>query len=325
MRSLPPSMSSQLPSEVFVLGSPRSGTTVFQNLVRLSPAFAWVTPATNSMTGFTQKYGLPLSWGFLASKPLDVVTNLVPKRHRPLFLRGPASGGLSDDDPVPASEGSRIWGWHVADRDHDRLHADDVTPEARAFYPDVAERHRRHHSAPIFLSKRPANALRLSFLDEVFPEARFVHLVRDPRAVGASLINKHNLIDDWWGSYPPGWQEQMDRPVGRRVGWQVRRIVSTVRQDANDRELGDRFIELAYSDFTERPRETLEELYEVLGLASSQLEPLDPHMAELENRNEGWEDRLTDEEREDLLDELETLPEPPSAPEGAIRLSSLAH
>lgn len=318
-------MSSQLPSEVFVLGSPRSGTTVFQQLLRLSPAFAWVTPATNSMTGFTQKYGLPLSWGFLAAKPLDVFTDLVPKRHRPRFLRGPASGDLSDDDPVPASEGSRIWGWHAPERDHDRLQAADVTPEARAFYPEVAERHRRHHSAPVFLSKRPANALRLSFLDELFPEARFVHLVRDPRAVGASLIDKHNIAGSWWGSYPPGWQEQMDRPVGRRVGWQVRRIVSAVRQDANDRELGDRFIEVAYSDVTERPHETLEELYDVLGLPTSQLDPLEPHLAELENRNSRWADRLTDEEREDLLAELDELPDPPQAPKGAIRLSSLAH
>lgn len=314
-------MSSQ-PPEIVIVGVPRSGTGILQNLLRLSPSIAWVTPATNAMTGFTAKHGLPLAWGFQAAKLLDPVTRALPKRARPRFLEGPSDGSLDDDPLVVADEGSRIWRWHVPERDHDRLVAGDVTPEAEHFYRSVAELHRRHFQVPTFLSKRPANTLRLPFLDAIFPRARFVNLLRDPRAVGASIrASIATGVGGWMGSHPPGWRDHLDRPVGQRVGWQVRAIAETLYADARELELGDRFVEVRYADLTERSEETLTQLYDALGLDRAELESPRGFLDQLENRNDGWRQRLSEEEAEHLLAEVDDLPDALVRPEGAIRVT----
>lgn len=309
------------PSEAFIVGVPRSGTGILQNLMRLSPSIAWVTPATNAMTGFTAERGLPLDLGFLFTRPGDLLSRTVPDRWLPEFLQGPYDGTLEDDPHTPAGEGSRIWGWHVPDYDHHRLTADDVTDEARAFYPEVATFHRRHANASTFLSKRPANSLRVSFLDELFPEARFVHLTRDPTAVASSIYRRlQDLGNQWFAAEPPGWREQLSRPVPDRIAWQMRTILETLRGDAETRELGERFVEVGYEDLTERPQPTLEALYDRLGLGREQLAPLQPYVDQLENRNRGWDDSMPDEDRRKLEAAVEGLHEEDRVPEGAVRV-----
>lgn len=273
------------------------------------------------MTGFVAERGLPLSLGFALARPLDAFTRHVPARWRPKFLEGPFDGLLENDPRVPADEGSRIWIWNVPERDHDRLTAADVTDQARRFYREVARRHRDRFSAPTFLSKRPSNSLRVPFLDEIFPDACFVHLTRDPRAVGSSILRRaRSGRRDWWGAKPPGWTDQLDRPVGSQVGWQIREIVETLRSDANDRELEARFVELSYEDLTASPEETLSALFDALGLDQAHLGPLRPYFDQLENRNEGWADPLSKEEIDDLLDEIEGLHAPETRPQGAVRI-----
>lgn len=306
---------------MFIVGAPRSGTGILQNLLRVAPTFAWVTPATNAMTGFAAERDLPVGLGFTLARPLDVFTKHVPARWRPKFLEGPFDGLLEEDPRVPADEGSRIWVWHIPDRDHDRLTADDVTEEAREFYQEVAKRHRSYFSAPTFLSKRPSNSLRLPFLEEIFPEARFIHLTRDPRAVGSSILRRARSGQrDWWGARPPGWSDQLDRPVGSQVGWQIREIVETLRQDAADRKLGDRFVEVSYEALTGSPEDTIPALFETLGLDRAHAGPLCPYFDQLENRNEGWDEPLSDAEIEDLLEEVEDLHAAERLPEGAVRI-----
>lgn len=315
-------MASNEPSEeIFILGVPRSGTGILQNLMRFSPELAWVTPATNAMTGFTRKHGLPLGAGFAAAGPLDLVTRVVPQRWRPKFLRGPYDGTLADDAKIPADEGSRIWCWHVPEYDHDRLTADDVTAEARRFYPSVVDHHLEYFSAERFLSKRPANTLRLPFLDEIFPDAVFLHLTRDPRATGASILRrKHAEETDWWGAEPPGWRDQLTRSDSSQIGWQIRTIVETLRLDADERGLGGRFVEVSYEDLTEKPARTLSKVYDAVGLAPDQLEPLEGFLDQLENRNAGWEEAFEGEDLEGFLDEVGGLHEEGKVPEGAVKV-----
>jgi len=70
-----------------------------------------------------------------------------------------------------------------------------------------------------FLEKTPKNSLRIRFLKKIFPDAKFIHLVRDPKDNISSIIDgwrsKHfitypNLpgFDNQW-SYllPPNWQD----------------------------------------------------------------------------------------------------------------------
>lgn len=99
--------------------------------------------------------------------------------------------------------------------DSNVLSAADATPQVvealrDRFYEDL--RDRNEHPPPMsgkgvrFLEKTPKNALRIEFLDRVFPDARWIYLSRPPRAEISSMI------DAWrsggFATYPdlPGWE-----------------------------------------------------------------------------------------------------------------------
>jgi LPS sulfotransferase NodH len=62
---------------------------------------------------------------------------------------------------------------------------------------------KRYCGASVIVTKRTANNRRVPWLDAAFPRARFVHLVRDGRAVARSLLQVH-----WWARHTLFWSGQ---------------------------------------------------------------------------------------------------------------------
>jgi hypothetical protein len=125
-----------------------------------------------------------------------------------------------------------------------RLEAADATPaviaQLRASFfaalRDRAERRPIAASRVRMLEKTPKNALRVSFLARVFPEARFIYLHRDPRPVLASMIEAwqsgrfrtYPNLPGWTGLpwsllLVPGWRELIGQSLQQIVAsqWNV--------------------------------------------------------------------------------------------------------
>lgn len=116
--------------------------------------------------------------------------------------------------------------------DSNRLLAADASPaiaeELRTRYRErVFDRDgRRPTGAVRLLEKTPKNSLRIPFLAKVFPDAVFVYLYRDPRAVMASMLeawesSRFRTYPDLpgWTGLPwslvlvPGWRELIGKPL----------------------------------------------------------------------------------------------------------------
>ena len=96
-----------------------------------------------------------------------------------------------------------------------------------------------------FLEKTPRNSLRVSFLDAVFPDARFVFLHRDPRENVASIIEAWRAPgfwqwrgdlpgwdrEEWCMLLPPGWRSLVGRPLEEIAAHQWRASVQTALDD----------------------------------------------------------------------------------------------
>lgn len=80
-------------------------------------------------------------------------------------------------------ENRYIWTKGQTDTSDDRRSAAEVTPRIRQYlHRHFAMRARRFDGpARVFLDKTPSNAFRLPFAAEVFPEAKFIHIIRDGR------------------------------------------------------------------------------------------------------------------------------------------------
>lgn len=114
------------------------------------------------------------------------------------------------------------------------------------------------------LEKTPKNALRIPFLNAIFPDARFVFLWRDPRENLSSIIEAwrsgnwitYRELAGWDGSWslllPPGWQALRGRPLEDVAAHQWEVANRTVLEDLAALSR-DRWCALSYHDFLADP------------------------------------------------------------------------
>ena len=129
-----------------------------------------------------------------------------------------------------------------------------------------------------FMEKTPKNILRVPFLREVFPDARFVVLFRDPRAVLSSMMDawRSGLFVTYRNL--PGWQglpwslllvedrERVNgRPLEEIVAHQWARGMSTLLDDLEAVPAGQ-WMSVRHEDLVADPQRQVRRLCAALGL-----------------------------------------------------------
>ena len=125
--------------------------------------------------------------------------------------------------------------------------------ELRSLGSHVIERLTRETpGARVFLDQTPEHIALLPFVQRVFPEARFLHVVRDPRAVYSSI---RSAADSWAapGSFPRS-------PIQIARRW--RKLLAGARALRGS----DKCYELTYERIHAEPAGELEKLHRWLGL-----------------------------------------------------------
>jgi hypothetical protein len=185
---------------LFLLGPARSGTSLLYRTLCLHPQVAYICNYQRRAPGLS-----PVAL-------FDRLPRLVPGTRRRIwfpegsnaYVYGRRRSWLERGFPAPV-EGEAVFA---------RCGVPEFPPAAgmpTAANPELAEafaRLRRWAGGQVVVSKRIAHNLRIPLLHATFPEARFVRLVRDGRAVASSLA-KVDWWDDshvWWaGTTPRAW------------------------------------------------------------------------------------------------------------------------
>jgi hypothetical protein len=144
------------------------------------------------------------------------------------------------------------------------LLATDVTPWLRHRFHGFFEARIQAQGRPTFLHKYTGWP-RIGFFAEIFPAAKFVHVVRDGRAVANSWLQM-----DWWGGYrgPAHWPwgplpddlrarwEDSGRSFAVLAGLSWRLLMEAYIEAAA--AVGpERMLEVRYEDFLSDPRQTM--------------------------------------------------------------------
>lgn len=240
-----------------VVGAPRSGTTWLQRLLATSPQV--VSPQESNL--FQLYLGPPQqAWQVEADKIEQTLVAVAAgdvARRRVVGL--PTL--LTEDDLLDAQ----------------RLLLDRFLARAAA----------TKTTAELVVEKTPAHSWCVDVVDRVSPSARFVHIVRDPRDVMASL---RDAAAGWGRSWGPS------DPVARARTW-LRAVDGARRAEAFG---PDRYHELRYEDLRADPRGTLGRVLAFLGL------PDDPGTLVDAEREAGMSDVFAYEpslrDRMDVLD-----------------------
>lgn len=170
--------------------------------------------------------------------------------------------------------------------DSNVLNAADATPdivrELRGHFRG-ALRSREGHAPPAWpvrmLEKTPKNALRIPFLNEVFPDGRYVFLYRDARETIASMMDawKSGRFRTYpglpgWPQMPwslvlvPGWRELAAKPLHEVVAAQWETTMNSLLDGLSLVPRGN-WCSMDYAELLKRPQAQMEALCGLLGLA----------------------------------------------------------
>jgi hypothetical protein len=227
----------------------------------------------------------------------------------PIFLVGSPRSGTSlavdlfGTHPEVAnwSEAGRLWDpvdYRNPEADH-HWPAERATPAQIARLHRWCEWYRCKEGKARFVNKHPRNSVRIGYLRRVFPDARFIHVIRDGRAVAASIRtqvrSRPRRAAQPLGGFcrPPGWRSLMrgDPVEENALVW--RAIVRHVRQEGA--RLGADYREVRYETLCAEPRRVYAELFGFAGLAAGEAElagvPVEPLA-----RSDAWRETLGAEE-----------------------------
>jgi Sulfotransferase family len=243
---------------VFVLGTGRCGSSLLHEIV-----------AQHEQVGFISNLDDRL--------PLPPA---VGRWNGPLYRRIPLSMTEKGRLRFAPSEGYRALTRRVSPviatpvRD---LLASDASPWLAARFARFFETRAAAQDRDVFLHKFTGWP-RARFIDAALPEARFIHVIRDGRAVASSLLQM-----PWWRGYegPTGWgwgplsdaDQRAWESAGRSfavlaaIEW---RILIDAFAEAKAAVDPDRWIEVRYEDLVRDPIATTKGVTEFMGLPWSQ-------------------------------------------------------
>lgn len=266
---------------IFIIGSGRSGTTILYNLLAAHPEVCWLSEFSDAHA--------PSSFAPLLHRLLDVpgigmaLKKKIIASQRNIFLLYP-------------SEGERIY--HTLSRFEQEKYTKTYNTkniDVKLFNAYISS-HIQHTGKPRFINKQTANTQRLLLMNKLFPDAYWIHIIRDGRAVAHSLskVSWWPNTKLWWlGKTPAEWSPDGEKwlQLGAKH-WQ--RNVSHIKSCA--KLLHPRYLEIRYEQLVKHPKKTLESVIKFTQLSeNTEYFSLIPN--KLYNGNLKWRYALTKNER----------------------------
>ncbi len=216
---------------VFIVGCPRSGTTLLRHIVGAHPQIAITAEAHWIPLWFEKRKGL-MPDGLVTP---ELVSELLAHSKFALF-------GLGRDALMSLAGSGQLMSY-------------------AAFVTGIFDLYGMARGKKLVGNKTPDSVRRIGTLHALWPEARFVHLIRDGRDVALSLMNWPRVRTKTPGTFPT-WK---DDPVSTAALWwelNVRR-----GREAGEALGPELYRELRYESLVAHPAQECATLCEFLGLA----------------------------------------------------------
>lgn len=281
-------------NNIFLLGAGRSGSTLLYKLLSMHPEVGYISSYNNALPNF-----LPTAyinrWA----------ANRIHLKRQVWFEKNGNAHGFQrnfmhrlmpwpvEGENIYARAGIPLFG----DAKHDLNEA-----SAQQLYKTM-QKLAQQQGVDVMLSKRVANNRRIPWLKKAFPEAKFIHLVRDGRDVAYSFSQV-----SWWNEQTRIWWANKTMQEMNHDGWSnlsvtAKTWVEAVRTVENDLESihPDQILRINYEDLLAQPMLVLNKI-----LAFMHLKNYSAYAKEIESLNlhpvsPKWQAVWTHEEHAQVL------------------------
>jgi len=245
---------------VFILGHWRSGTTHLFNLMSRDPRFVWPDPFAT---------GLPWDFLLLGRLARPLMKRALPKDR---FIDAvPVGPDSPQEDEIGLASMQDLSYYHAIyfprrfeSRCRQGVFMDGVSDRMRVRWRRrFAYYHRKllaAGSGDTLLIKNPVYTGRVALIRQIWPDARFIHIHRNPYVVFESTRKFYRALLPRFAL-----QEFDEELADTLVAETYPRMIDALYQDVAD--LGsDRFVELGFEALEEDPTGQLERIYDALAI-----------------------------------------------------------
>ncbi len=239
-------------------------------------------------------------------------------------------------------EPRHIWTWGHAYRSNDLLTAADASPRIARHIQRTVDQYVRDQGKDRLVEKTPSNCLRIPFIKAIFPDVKFLFIVRDGRSVIRSTseimqggVSRNRVLIrmlgtppwEWpayaghagsiiarrirrqplrfWGPRPPGWKEWVrEYPLEVVLAKQWAATIARAHEDVLALAPTDAYV-FKYEDLMTRPCEIMTELLDYAELSNAQ--HMIDHVVNTVDpaRQHKWRDEIDDETLELIRPHME--------------------
>jgi hypothetical protein len=278
----PARVSAPVSQPLFLVGAPRSGTSLVYRALSLHPRAAYISNWLRRFPGL----GVVSAANRLSRRLPALQLRYWFGEDSNAYRYGQRRSVAERAFPAPV-EGAPVFERYGFDGDDGAAPAD--ADALRAAFSDIV----RFGGGTTVITKRIENNGRIPQLAEVFPNARFVMIVRDGRAVAYSLSRV-----DWWPQGKIWWLDSTAGEWAKSGGdpWELcarewveelRRVEAGLAQVAPERALT-----VTYENLVASPLQELERIARFAGLDESPRWESVLRRIEFPNRNERWRSAL---------------------------------
>ena len=259
----------RFPEPVIIVGAPRSGTSLLQKIVREIPAFVSV-PRESSVIWWPYVHPKENAW-----------------RGEGLAERSLSAAEVAEIREAYSSRvlSAKIWsGWSqskIMSSPHLSKLVRSVYPFSDRVLSGVRRLVPKRERVRRLVDKSVHFPFWLSAINQVFPDARFIHITRDGPACVCSMMkgwldperfNTYEIpaplrasdIRYWCFPMPPRWREYLQLPLAERVARQWVDIQTAIDEGLTVAREQDRYLHIKLEDLISTPRLSLERLAEFI-------------------------------------------------------------
>jgi hypothetical protein len=178
----------------------------------------------------------------------------------------------------------------------------DYTEEMAAYFRKKVLQVQNLWGRPRFVNKNLQNSFRVRLLNSIFPDAKFIHIIRDGRAVAFSLLNKKEfgatspiLLVGFKDILGDKYQPERSELYNHGLAWAeyIRKA-----REASAFAQSSRYYEVCYENLVREPNKELRKIVDFCEL--DWFSEFEEKIPPTQDMNEKWKQKASKEQRIDL-------------------------